>query len=148
MSTLTPRSTILTFCWFAANRSSGRPVPPPRIGAAILFVRDPHWHHAQSVGERSFRANRPPVVEEDFHGSPHRDPSANQQTFFHNLGDVIAEKARDDISHGDRDAECADANDKASPPTAKELAQPLSRKLRTVFEKFVNGFPKFVRFIR
>ena len=33
-----------------------------------------------------------------------------QETFFENIGDVIAEEGPDEISGGQRDAECADAN--------------------------------------
>jgi hypothetical protein len=54
------------FLSFIVNRSSrgryGRPIPPPRVGAAMLSVRDLHRHHAQSVGEPRFCADRPPVV--------------------------------------------------------------------------------------
>jgi hypothetical protein len=147
-----PSDTRGTFYWFAAARSSrwrgGRPIPPPRVGAAILFVRDQHRHHAQSVGERRFCPNRPPIVEEDFHGPPHGDPPADQETFLKNLGDVVAEEAPDEIPGGQRDAECADANDEARPATAKELAQAASRKFRAVTEEFVNGFPQLGRFVR
>jgi hypothetical protein len=147
-----PSSSSGTFYWFAENRSSrwrgGRPIPPPRVAAAILFVRNPHRHHAQSVVERSFCPNRPPVVEKDFDGPPHGDPPSDQQTFLKNLSDVIADEAPNEISGGQRDAECADANDEARPATAKELAQPASRKLRAVTEEFVNGVPELGRFVR
>jgi hypothetical protein len=72
----------------------------------------------------------------------------DQQTFSENPGDVIAEELPDEISGGQRDTECAEANDQARPATAKELAQPVSRKLRTVTEELVNGFPEFDWLVR
>ena len=61
---------------------------------------------------------------------------------------MIAEEGPDEISGGQRDAECADANREARPATAKELAQPASRKVRAVTEESVNGFPELGRFVR
>jgi hypothetical protein len=78
------------------SRARG-PIPVPRGHAAILCVRDPHRHHAQSVGQVRFRANGPPVILKDFHGPPHRDPSADQKTLFKNLSDVIAQEGPSDI---------------------------------------------------
>jgi hypothetical protein len=42
----------------------------------------------------------------------------------------------------------ADTNDEARSITAKELAQPVSRKLRAVTKEFVNRFAELGRFIR
>ena len=61
---------------------------------------------------------------------------------------MTAEEAPDEISGGQRDTECADANDEARPATAKKLAQPASRKFRAVTEEFMNRFPELGRFIR
>ena len=55
---------------------------------------------------------------------------------------IPAEELPDEISGGQRDTECAEANDQARPATAKELAQPVSRKFRAVTEELVNGFPE------
>ena len=52
---------------------------------------------------------------------------------------LLVKTAPDEISGGQRHAECADANGEARPATAKELAQPVSRKLCSVTEELVNG---------
>ena len=61
---------------------------------------------------------------------------------------IPAKKLPDEISGGQRDTECAEANDQARPATAKELAQPVSRKFRAVTEELVNGFPELDWFVR
>ena len=61
---------------------------------------------------------------------------------------MIAEETPDQISAGHRNAENAHAYDEARPATAKELAEPTSRKFRAVTEEFVDGFPEVRRFIR
>src|SRR6266550_7993332 len=55
-----------------------------RIGC--LLTRDAYGHSRESILHPPLTQDRPPAIEEYFQRAPHRDPSADRQTFPHDFG--------------------------------------------------------------
>jgi hypothetical protein len=93
-------------------------------GTAVAARLDSDGHGAQSIEQSRFRADRPPVVQEDFHRAPHGHPAADHEAFAQQVGDCMAAKRElDEMTAEQRQREDCQPNQQALASDAEQLAR-------------------------
>lgn len=104
-----------------------------QVGA--IGARNADGHGTQAVEQSCFRPNRPPIVEEDLHRLPHRNPAADHQTFLQQSAQgVSAQDGCTELANQEQRCQHGRPNQKACAPHSEELTKVPAGRLCSMAE--------------